>query len=55
MDKIAPSRLVRISGKRKFTEPWMTTGLERSLRMKQRLYRETLKCDSTKEEKEKYL
>ena len=28
MDSIAPKKHVRISGKRHFVEPWMTTGLE---------------------------
>ena len=32
MDKTAPKETVYISGKRRYTEPWMTTGLEKSSR-----------------------
>ena len=30
MDSVAPEVTVRISGKRKFSEPWMTQGIENS-------------------------
>ena len=32
MDKVAPIKLIRISGRWTFTEPWLTTGLECSSR-----------------------
>ena len=42
MDSIAPIKHVRISGKRRFVEPWMTTGLETASRHNKKLYLETL-------------
>ena len=39
LDKIAPVKEVRISAKRRFTEPWMTHGLEQSSHKKMRLYK----------------
>ena len=32
MDEVAPEKVVRISGKRRFMEPWMTSGIEESSR-----------------------
>ena len=42
MDNIAPIKHIRISGKRCFVEPWMTTGLETTSRNNKKLYLETL-------------
>ena len=42
MNKIAPLQYVRISGKRRYTEPWMTTGIETSTSKSLRLYKKTL-------------
>ena len=30
MDEVAPVKLVRISSRRHFVDPWMTTGIEES-------------------------
>ena len=43
MDDVAPMHTVRISGKRRFVEPWMTVSLEQSAKKKQRLYKELYK------------
>ena len=48
LDAKAPKRTVRISKKRKFTEPWMTTAIEEMARKKRSLYKRTLKRYSTK-------
>ena len=48
MDDVAPLHMVRISGKRRFVEPWMTILLEQSAKKKQRLYKKTLQKNSTK-------
>ena len=45
LDKIALVKEVRISAKRRFTEPWMTCGLEQSSCKKIRLYKKTLAKD----------
>ena len=43
MNKVAPIRKVKISGKRRFCEPWLTKGIEKSSHKKNKLYKETLK------------
>ena len=43
MDSIAPIKHVSILGKRRFVEPWMTTGLETASRNNKKLYLETLR------------
>ena len=47
VDAIAPKCMVRISKKRKFAEPWMTTVIEEKARKKRSLYKRTLKKNST--------
>ena len=42
MDEVAPRRLVKISAKRRYVEPWMTTSLEQSTNKKNLLYKQTL-------------
>ena len=42
MDSVAPEVTVRISSKRKFTEPWMTQGIENSNNHCQKLYKKML-------------
>ena len=54
LDAKAPKQTVRISKKRKFTEPWMTTAIEEMARKKRSLYKRTLKRYSTKADKEQY-
>ena len=54
MDKVAPIKLIRISGRWKFTEPWLTTGLERSSRSLRKLYKASLMEGSTENEKKSY-
>ena len=47
MDKHAPLKTVKISGKRKFCEPWMTTGIETASRKTRQLYKEILKPNTS--------
>ena len=47
MDEIAPRHTVKISAKRRFVEPWMTTSLEQSANKKNLLYKKTLQENST--------
>ena len=54
MDSIAPIVTIRISGRRKFAEPWMSTGIETSTRKCHHLYKATLKPNSTGEQRQKY-
>ena len=42
MDDIAPEVIIRISGHQRFTEPWMTTGIETSNNKCQKMYWKTL-------------
>ena len=46
--------MVRISAKRCFTEPWMTTGLEESSRKCKELYKNSLQKGSSKESTDHY-
>ena len=46
----APLQTVRISGKRQFNEPWLTTGIETASRKNCALYKKTLSKDCTKED-----
>ena len=43
MNKVAPIKKVKISGKQRFCEPWLTKGIEKSIHKKNKLYKETLK------------
>ena len=43
MNKVALIKKVKISGKRRFCEPWLTKGIEKSSHKKNKLYKETLK------------
>ena len=55
MDEIIPIKMIRISAKRRYIEPWMTRGLEISSRKKQKLYGAYLMANSTPEDRERYL
>ena len=50
MDKIAPHKLIHISAKRRFIEPWMIKGLEKASRTKKKLYKKTLTVNLTEED-----
>ena len=50
MDLEAPLQTVRISGKRQFQEPWLTTGIETASRKNRALYKKTLSKDCTEED-----
>ena len=39
MDEISPIERIRISGKRRYIEPWMSRGLEISSKKKESLYK----------------
>ena len=54
MDNIAPIKHIRISGKRCFVEPWMSTSLEIASRNNKKLYLETLRKDCPISTVEKY-
>ena len=49
MDEISPLEKFRISGKRRYVEPWMTRGLETSAKKKEKLYKRTLMINSTED------
>ena len=49
MDSVAPEVMVRISGKRRSTKPWMTQGIENSNNHSQKLYKKTLVNNCTVE------
>ena len=54
MNKVAPLQHVRISGKRRYTEPWMTTGIETSTSKSLKLYQKTLSKNCTIKDTNKY-
>ena len=54
MDEVAPVKLVRISGRRRFVEPWMTTGIEELSKKCKELYKITLQKDAHPELVEQY-
>ena len=54
MDQEAPVRTIRCSGKRRFVEPWIMTGLDNSARTVRKLYKSTLQSDANLEASEKY-
>ena len=47
LDEVEPVKTIRISGKRRFQEPWLTTGLETTSRTCKKLYQPTLVKNST--------
>ena len=54
MDRVALIKLIRISGKQRFIEPWLTTGLECSSGTLKKLYKASLMEGSTELEKNNY-
>ena len=54
MDQEAPVRTIRRSGKQRFVEPWIMTGLDNSARTVGKLYKSTLQSDANLEASEKY-
>ena len=54
MDSISPEKMVRISHKCKYVEPWMSHGIEAASRKKIKLYKKTLKKGMTNETIQKY-
>ena len=54
LDDIAPEKVVKTSAKCCYVEPWMTRGLEEASKTKHRLYKASLKRDSTNEDTENY-
>ena len=54
LDDIAPEKVVKISAKHRYVEPWMTRGLEEASKTKHQLYKASLKRDSTNEDIENY-
>ena len=55
MDDISPVKQVKISGKCRYVEPWMTRGLEISQKKKESLYKKTLMNNSTNLDIENYI
>ena len=54
MDEIAPEKVVRISGKRRFVELWMMNGIEESSRKCKDLYKKSLLQDASPESVQLY-
>ena len=54
MDAVAPLIHVKISRKRRYTEQWMTQGIETSSRCNLQIYKETIQSNSTETDNEKY-
>ena len=54
MDAEAPIQTVRISGKRRFQEPWLTTGIETASQKNHSLYKKTLRKDCNPDDMYKY-
>ena len=54
MDAVAPLIHVETSDKRRYTELWMTPGIEISSRRILQLYKKTIQSDSTEADTEKY-
>ena len=54
LDNVLPKQTIMISAKHRFTEQWMTKGLEKALTIKMKLYKATLKPNHTEENIEKY-
>ena len=54
MEAVAPLVTVGISGKRRFVEPWMTTGLETTITKTKKLYHQTLKVTRSSKDLEQY-
>ena len=49
IEEIAPLKTIRISGRRRFLEPWLTTGIETSSRTCRQLYKKSLMKDTLPE------
>ena len=54
MDEVSPLVHIRISGKQRYSEPWMMPGIEISNRQNLKCYKETLKTSCTQELLTKY-
>ena len=50
MDSVAPVETIRVSGRRRFIEPWLTKGLEAATRKNRKLYKKTLHKDHSEED-----
>ena len=55
LHSVAPVKTIRISPKQRYPEPWITKGLEKSFKMKLKLYKTSLKSTHTKEDCKKYI
>ena len=53
LDNVSPKWTIMISTKCRFTEQWMTKGLEKASTIKMKLYKVTLKPDHTEDDIEK--
>ena len=54
MDSVSLVKMIRISVKRKYLEPWMTSSLEISVRCKLKLYKKSIKLTATDADRMKY-
>ena len=54
MEAVAPLVVVKITGKRRFVEPWMTTGLETTIIKNKKLYHQTLRVTRMPKDLEQY-
>ena len=55
MDEISPIKKVTILAKRRFVEPWMTRGLEKSSKRKHDLYKASITHNATDIDRERYI
>ena len=54
MNTEAPLQTIRISGKWRYKEPWITKGIEAAAKKNRRLYKQTLKSSCTEQDITKY-
>ena len=54
MNSEAPLQTIRISGKWRYKEPWLTKGIEAAAKKNRRLYKQTLKSSCTEQDVNKY-
>ena len=54
MDKFVPIKEVKISWRRKYTEPWMTKGIEKASNKCKRLCKDSLQEGAGQDERKKY-
>ena len=54
LDGIAPKKMIKISSKHRYIEPWITKGLEKASREKLKLYQKSIQASSTIDDRKEY-